>query len=327
MKFDRHRRLRSSQVMRNMVKETYVHKSDLIYPIFVIEEDNIKNEISSMPGIYQLSLNLLEQELKEAYDLGIRGVMFFGIPNEKDACGTGAFIDDGIIQKATRLSKSKFPDMLVVADTCLCEYTDHGHCGVINEETKDVDNDQSLELLVKTAVSQAKAGADIIAPSNMMDGFVAEIREGLDQAGFINIPIMSYGIKYASSFYGPFREAAEGTPSFGDRKTYQMDPSNRLEAFRELESDIKEGCDMMIVKPALSYLDIIRDVRNRSDLPIVAYNVSGEYSMTKAAALNGWIDEEKIVMEQMTSMKRAGADMIITYFAKDICKYIDGGDY
>ncbi len=327
MKFDRHRRLRSSQVMRNMVKETYVHKSDLIYPIFVIEEDNIKNEISSMPGIYQLSLNLLEQELKEAYDLGIRGVMFFGIPNEKDACGTGAFIDDGIIQKATRLSKSKFPDMLVVADTCLCEYTDHGHCGVINEETKDVDNDQSLELLVKTAVSQARAGADIIAPSNMMDGFVAEIREGLDQAGFINIPIMSYGIKYASSFYGPFREAAEGAPSFGDRKTYQMDPSNRLEAFRELESDIKEGCDMMIVKPALSYLDIIRDVRNRSDLPIVAYNVSGEYSMTKAAALNGWIDEEKIVMEQMTSMKRAGADMIITYFAKDICKYLDGGDY
>ncbi|WP_323705212.1 porphobilinogen synthase [Mammaliicoccus sciuri] len=327
MKFDRHRRLRSSQVMRNMVKETYVHKSDLIYPIFVIEEDNIKNEISSMPGIYQISLNLLEQELKEAYDLGIRGVMFFGIPNEKDACGTGAFIDDGIIQKATRLSKSKFPDMLVVADTCLCEYTDHGHCGVINEETKDVDNDQSLELLVKTAVSQAKAGADIIAPSNMMDGFVAEIREGLDQAGFINIPIMSYGIKYASSFYGPFREAAEGAPSFGNRKTYQMDPSNRLEAFRELESDIKEGCDMMIVKPALSYLDIIRDVRNRSDLPIVAYNVSGEYSMTKAAALNGWIDEEKIVMEQMTSMKRAGADMIITYFAKDICKYIDGGDY
>jgi len=327
MKFDRHRRLRSSQVMRNMVKETYVHKSDLIYPIFVIEEDNIKNEISSMPGIYQLSLNLLEQELNEAYDLGIRGVMFFGIPNEKDACGTGAFIDDGIIQKATRLSKSKFPDMLVVADTCLCEYTDHGHCGVINEETKDVDNDQSLELLVKTAVSQAKAGADIIAPSNMMDGFVTEIREGLDQAGFINIPIMSYGIKYASSFYGPFREAAEGAPSFGDRKTYQMDPSNRLEAFRELESDIKEGCDMMIVKPALSYLDIIRDVRNRSDLPIVAYNVSGEYSMTKAAALNGWIDEEKIVMEQMTSMKRAGADMIITYFAKDICKYIDGGDY
>lgn len=327
MKFDRHRRLRSSQVMRNMVKETYVHKSDLIYPIFVIEEDNIKNEISSMPGIYQLSLNLLEQELKEAYDLGIRGVMFFGIPNEKDACGTGAFIDDGIIQKATRLSKSKFPDMLVVADTCLCEYTDHGHCGVINEETKDIDNDQSLELLVKTAVSQAKAGADIIAPSNMMDGFVAEIREGLDQAGFINIPIMSYGIKYASSFYGPFREAAEGAPSFGDRKTYQMDPSNRLEAFRELESDIKEGCDMMIVKPALSYLDIIRDVRNRSDLPIVAYNVSGEYSMTKAAALNGWIDEEKIVMEQMTSMKRAGADMIITYFAKDICKYLDGGDY
>ncbi len=327
MKFDRHRRLRSSQSMRNLVKETYVHKADLIYPIFVIEEDNIKNEITSMPGIYQLSLNLLEEELKEAYDLGVRGVMFFGIPNEKDACGTGAFVDDGIIQKATRLAKSKFPDLLVVADTCLCEYTDHGHCGVIDETTHDVDNDESLKLLVKTAVSQAKAGADIIAPSNMMDGFVTEIRHGLDEAGFKNIPIMSYGIKYASSFYGPFREAADGAPSFGDRKTYQMDPSNRLEAFRELESDLKEGCDMMIVKPALSYLDIIRDVRNNTDVPVVAYNVSGEYSMTKAAALNGWIDEEKIVMEQMISMKRAGADMIITYFAKDICKYLDEGEY
>lgn len=327
MKFDRHRRLRSSQSMRNLVKETYVHKTDLIYPIFVIEEDNIKNEITSMPGIYQLSLNLLEEELKEAYDLGVRGVMFFGIPNEKDACGTGAFVDDGIIQKATRLAKSKFPDLLVVADTCLCEYTDHGHCGVIDETNNDVDNDESLKLLVKTAISQAKAGADIIAPSNMMDGFVTEIRQGLDEAGFKNIPIMSYGIKYASSFYGPFREAADGAPSFGDRKTYQMDPSNRLEAFRELESDLKEGCDMMIVKPALSYLDIIRDVRNNTDVPVVAYNVSGEYSMTKAAALNGWIDEEKIVMEQMISMKRAGADMIITYFAKDICKYLDEGEY
>ncbi|OAO32371.1 delta-aminolevulinic acid dehydratase [Mammaliicoccus lentus] len=327
MKFDRHRRLRSSQSMRNLVKETYVHKADLIYPIFVIEEDNIKNEITSMPGIFQLSLNLLEEELKEAYDLGVRGVMFFGIPNEKDACGTGAFVDDGIIQKATRLAKSKFSDLLVVADTCLCEYTDHGHCGVIDETTHDVDNDESLKLLVKTAVSQAKAGADIIAPSNMMDGFVTEIRQGLDEAGFKNIPIMSYGIKYASSFYGPFREAADGAPSFGDRKTYQMDPSNRLEAFRELESDLKEGCDMMIVKPALSYLDIIRDVRNNTDVPVVAYNVSGEYSMTKAAALNGWIDEEKIVMEQMISMKRAGADMIITYFAKDICKYLDEGEY
>lgn len=327
MKFDRHRRLRSSQSMRNLVKETYVHKADLIYPIFVIEEDNIKNEITSMPGIYQLSLNLLEEELKEAYDLGVRGVMFFGIPNEKDACGTGAFVDDGIIQKATRLAKSKFPDLLVVADTCLCEYTDHGHCGVIDETNNDVDNDESLKLLVKTAISQAKAGADIIAPSNMMDGFVTEIRQGLDEAGFKNIPIMSYGIKYASSFYGPFREAADGAPSFGDRKTYQMDPSNRLEAFRELESDLKEGCDMMIVKPALSYLDIIRDVRNNTDVPVVAYNVSGEYSMTKAAALNGWIDEEKIVMEQMISMKRAGADMIITYFAKDICKYLDEGEY
>ena len=219
--------------------------------------------------------------------------------------------------------KSLYPDMVVLADTCLCEYTDHGHCGLIDEHTHDVKNDETLELLVKTAVSQAKAGADIIAPSNMMDGFVTTIRQGLDDAGFEHIPIMSYGIKYSSSFYGPFRDAAESTPSFGDRKTYQMDPSNRLEAMRELESDLMEGADMMIVKPALSYLDIIRDVRNSCNIPIVAYNVSGEFSMVKAASANGWIDERANVMEQMTSMKRAGADLIITYFAKDICKYLD----
>ncbi|TDM10668.1 porphobilinogen synthase [Macrococcus lamae] len=326
MSFDRHRRLRSSAVMRDMVRETTVSKKDLIYPIFVIEKDDMKNEIPSMPGIFQLSLNLLHEELKAAYDLGIRAVMFFGIPNEKDACGTGAFIDEGIIQKATRLSKQLYPDMLVLADTCLCEYTDHGHCGVLDDHG-EVINDETLPLLVQTAVSQARAGADIIAPSNMMDGFVQAIRAGLDAAGFYNIPIMSYGIKYASAFYGPFRDAAESTPKSGDRKSYQMDPANRLEAMRELESDIAEGADMMIVKPALSYLDIIRDVRNNSNLPIVAYNVSGEYAMTKAAAANGWIDEERIVMEQMISMKRAGADMIITYFAKDICGYINRGGY
>ncbi len=326
MQFDRHRRLRSSAVMRDMVRETSVSKKDLIYPIFVIEKDDMKNEITSMPGIFQISLNLLHEELKAAYDLGIRAVMFFGIPNEKDACGTGAFIEDGIIQKATRLSKQLYPDMLVLAYTCLCEYTDHGHCGVLDDHG-DVLNDETLPLLVKTAVSQAQAGADIIAPSNMMDGFVAHIRQGLDEAGYNNIPIMSYGIKYASAFYGPFRDAAESTPQSGDRKSYQMDPANRLEAMRELESDLAEGCDMMIVKPALSYLDIIRDVRNNSNVPIVAYNVSGEYAMTKAAAQNGWIDEERIVMEQMISMKRAGADMIITYFAKDICGYINQGGY
>ncbi|MGV3041352.1 porphobilinogen synthase [Staphylococcus rostri] len=323
MEFDRHRRLRSSKTMRSMVRETHVRKEDLIYPIFVVERDDVKEEIKSLPGIYQISLNLLHEEIKAAYDLGIRAMMFFGIPNEKDACGTGAFVDDGVIQRATKIAKSMYDDLLILADTCLCEYTDHGHCGVIDDHTHDVDNDKSLPLLVKTAVSQAKAGADIIAPSNMMDGFVAAIRKGLDDAGFQNIPIMSYGIKYASSFYGPFRDAAESAPSFGDRKTYQMDPANRLEALRELESDLAEGADMMIVKPALSYLDIIRDVRNNTNIPIVAYNVSGEYSMTKAAAQNGWIDEERIVMEQMISMKRAGADMIITYFAKDICRYLD----
>ncbi|PTJ55385.1 porphobilinogen synthase [Staphylococcus saprophyticus] len=323
MQFDRHRRLRSSKSMRNLVRETLVNKEDLIYPIFVVERDNVKEEIKSLPGVYQLSLNVLDEEIKEAYDLGIRGVMFFGVPNEKDAIGTGAYDHNGIVQEATRKAKAMYDDLLVVADTCLCEYTDHGHCGVINEQTKDVDNDKSLPLLVKTAISQVEAGADIIAPSNMMDGFVAEIRAGLDDAGYYNVPIMSYGIKYASSFFGPFRDAAESTPQFGDRKTYQMDPANRREALRELDSDLREGADMMIVKPALSFLDIIRDVRNTTNVPVVAYNVSGEYSMTKAASLNGWIDEKAVVMEQMTSMKRAGADMIITYFSKDICRYLD----
>lgn len=323
MEFDRHRRLRSSRTMRDMVRETHLRKEDLIYPIFAVEKDDVKTEIKSLPGVYQISLNLLHEEIQAAYDLGIRAIMFFGIPNEKDSCGTGAYVEDGVIQKATRIAKSMYKDLLILADTCLCEYTDHGHCGLIDPHTHDVDNDKTLPLLVKTAISQVEAGADIIAPSNMMDGFVIAIREGLDKAGYQNIPIMSYGIKYASSFFGPFRDAAESAPSFGDRKTYQMDPANRLEALRELESDLKEGADMMIVKPALSYLDIIRDVRNHSNVPIVAYNVSGEYSMTKAAALNGWIDEEKVVMEQMISMKRAGADMIITYFAKDICQYLD----
>ncbi|MDW4415037.1 porphobilinogen synthase [Staphylococcus saprophyticus] len=323
MQFDRHRRLRSSKSMRNLVRETHVNKEDLIYPIFVVERDNVKEEIKSLPGVYQLSLNVLDEEIKEAYDLGIRGVMFFGVPNEKDAIGTGAYDHNGIVQEATRKAKAMYDDLLVVADTCLCEYTDHGHCGVINEQTKDVDNDKSLPLLVKTAISQVEAGADIIAPSNMMDGFVAEIRAGLDDAGYYNVPIMSYGIKYASSFFGPFRDAAESTPQFGDRKTYQMDPANRREALRELDSDLREGADIMIVKPALSFLDIIRDVRNTTNVPVVAYNVSGEYSMTKAASLNGWIDEKAVVMEQMTSMKRAGADMIITYFSKDICRYLD----
>lgn len=325
MNFERHRSLRKSPFMRDIVRETHLHKDDLIYPIFVVEKDDVKKEVSSMKGVYQISLNLLKEELDEVVSLGIKSVIFFGVPNEKDAVGSGAYHDHGIVQEACRLSKEHYPELLVILDTCLCEYTDHGHCGLIDEKTEDVDNDSTLPLLVKTAVSQARAGADIIAPSNMMDGFVTEIRKGLDENGFDHIPIMSYGIKYASKFYGPFRDAAESTPSFGDRRTYQMDPANRLEALRELTSDEEEGADMMIVKPALSYLDIIRDVRNRSDLPVVAYNVSGEYAMTRTAVDMGLLDEE-VIIEQMLSMKRAGADLIITYFAKDICKKIDQGE-
>lgn len=324
MKFDRHRRLRKSEFMRDLVRETSLRKDDLIYPIFVVERDNVKKEIPSMKGVYQISLNLLEEELKEVYELGIKWVIFFGVPNHKDDVGSGAYDENGIVQEACKLSKKLYPDLIVILDTCLCEYTDHGHCGVIDPKTRDVDNDKTLPLLIETAVSQAKAGADIIAPSNMMDGFVTEIRKGLDDAGFYHVPIMSYGIKYASKFYGPFRDAAESTPSFGDRRTYQMDPANRLEALRELESDTREGADMMIVKPALSYLDIIRDVRNNSNLPIIAYNVSGEYSMTVNAIEQGLLDED-VIIEQMLSIKRAGADMIITYFAKDLCKKINEG--
>lgn len=319
--FQRHRRLRSSATMRAMVKETYLHKEDLIYGLFVVEGQNIKREVPSMPGVWQLSLDHLEEEINEVVELGIPAVILFGIPIEKDAVGTGAYHDHGIIQEATRFIKERHPELLVIADTCLCEYTDHGHCGLVEGET--ILNDPSLDVLARTAVSQAKAGADIIAPSNMMDGFVAAIRKGLDEAGFENIPIMSYGVKYASAYYGPFRDAADGAPQFGDRKTYQMDPANRLEAFREAESDINEGADMIIIKPALAYLDIIRDVRNNYNLPIVAYNVSGEYAMVKAAAQNGWIDEKSVVLESLLGMKRAGADMILTYHAKDVARWLE----
>lgn len=319
--FKRHRRLRSSSAMRSLVRENHVRKDDLIYPLFVIEAENMKREVPSMPGVYQVSLDLLAEELKEIDALGIKAIMFFGVPKEKDEQGTGAFIEDGMVQEATRIAKRTVPDLLVIADTCLCEYTSHGHCGVIHNH--DVDNDESLKLLAKTAVSQAEAGADIIAPSNMMDGFVTVIRQALDEAGFIQIPIMSYAVKYSSAFYGPFRDAADSTPQFGDRKTYQMDPANREEALREAESDMQEGADFLIVKPALSYLDIVRDVKNNFNVPVVAYNVSGEYSMVKAAALNGWINEKELVMEKLTSMKRAGADLIITYFAKDVATWLD----
>ncbi|SDZ04930.1 porphobilinogen synthase [Evansella caseinilytica] len=319
--FKRHRRLRSSAGIRGMVRETHLHKEDLIYPIFVKEGNNIKNEVPSMPGVYQWSLDRLNEELTEIVDLGIASIIVFGVPAAKDDTGTSAYCNEGIVQQGIRQIKAQYPQLTVIADTCLCQFTDHGHCGVI--EDGEILNDESLALLVKTAVSQVKAGADIIAPSNMMDGFVAAIRRGLDEAGFHNVPIMSYAVKYASSFYGPFRDAAHSSPQFGDRKTYQMDPANRLEALREARSDVEEGADFLIVKPALAYLDIIRDVKERHPLPIVAYNVSGEYSMVKAAAANGWIDEKSVVLEKLLSMKRAGADLILTYFAKDVVKWLD----
>ncbi|AEH53942.1 MULTISPECIES: porphobilinogen synthase [Heyndrickxia] len=320
LQFARHRRLRQSANMRALVRETNVTVNDLIYPIFAVEGENVKNEIASMPGVYHWSLDRLHEIMDEVVSLGIKSVILFGVPNHKDATGTEAYHDHGIVQEAIRFIKKNYPDIIVIADTCLCEYTDHGHCGVV--EDGKILNDPSLDLLAKTAVSQAKAGADIIAPSNMMDGFVTAIRKGLDEAGFEDVPIMSYAVKYASAFYGPFREAADSTPAFGDRKTYQMDPANRLEALREAQSDVEEGADFLIVKPTLSYLDIVRDVRNEFRLPVVGYNVSGEYSMVKGAAQNGWIDEKAIVLEMITSMKRAGCDLIITYFSLDIARWL-----
>ncbi|MEK4759296.1 porphobilinogen synthase [Viridibacillus sp. FSL E2-0187] len=321
--FKRHRRLRQSATMRSMVKETYLHKEDFIYPIFVMDGENIKNEVSSMPGVFQFSIDRLAEEMDEVVSLGIPSVILFGLPAEKDEVGTQAFHNHGIVQEATRFVKKNYPEIVVIADTCLCEFTSHGHCGVVNDK-EQILNDPSLDLLAKTAVSQAEAGADIIAPSNMMDGFVAAIRKGLDDAGFEDVPIMSYAVKYASAYYGPFRDAADGAPKFGDRKTYQMDPANRMEAMREATSDVEEGADFLIVKPALAYLDIVRDVRNNYDLPVVAYNVSGEYAMVKAASINGWIDEKQTVLETLLGMKRAGADLIITYHAKDAVRWMEG---
>ncbi|MET3686657.1 porphobilinogen synthase [Priestia megaterium] len=320
LQFTRHRRLRNSVNMRALVRETHLHPEDFIYPIFIVEGEQKRNAVKSMPGVDQISLDYLNDEIQELVDLGIKSAMVFGVPAEKDAVGSQAYHDHGIVQKGIRQIKENFSDFVVIADTCLCQYTDHGHCGVI--EDGKILNDPSLDLLARTAVSQAKAGADIIAPSNMMDGFVAAIRHGLDEAGFEDVPVMSYAVKYASAFYGPFRDAAHSSPQFGDRKTYQMDPANRLEALREAESDVEEGADFLIVKPALSYLDIMRDVKNTFNLPVVAYNVSGEYSMIKAAAQNGWVNEKEIVLEKLISMKRAGADLIVTYHAKDAARWL-----
>lgn len=321
LEFDRHRRLRSSVAMRDLVRETHLSVDDLIMPVFVDATIEDREEITSMPGVYRYSLASIMTEIDEIVALGIKSIIIFGIPDHKDEVGTGAWEDHGIVQEGIRKIKAKYPDLIVIADTCMCEYTSTGHCGVIKDG--DVDNDASLEYLTKTAVSQAAAGADIIAPSNAMDGFVAAIRQGLDQNGYVNVPIMAYSVKFASAFYGPFRDAADGAPQFGDRKTYQMDPANRLEALREARSDEKEGADFVMVKPAMAFLDVLREVRDHTNLPVVAYNVSGEYAMIKAAAANGWIDENAIVYETLVGMKRAGADLIITYFAKDVAKQLN----
>ncbi len=318
--FYRGRRLRSSLAMRELVRENEVTASDLIMPYFVVETDDASfmKEISSMPGQYQLSLKQLENRVGEAVENGLKSCILFGIPAEKDETGSQAYDDTGIVQKAIRLLKDRWPQLIVVADTCLCEYTSHGHCGLVKNDY--VQNDPTLNLLAKTAVAQARAGADIVAPSDMMDGRIAAMRAALDDAGFINTPIMSYAVKYASAFYGPFREAAESTPQFGDRKTYQMDPPNSREAMREAMADLEEGADFLMVKPGMPYLDIIRQVRDNFDVPVAAYQVSGEYSMIKAAAQNDWIDEMGVVMESLVAFKRAGADLILTYFTEDVLK-------
>ena len=316
----RARRLRRSETLRSMVRETFLRAEDLIYPMFSAFGKNIRKEIVSMPGIYQQSIEHIVAEATEVYELGIPAVILFGIPEEKDALGQDAYSENGIIQETIRAIKTKVPKLLVITDVCMCEYTDHGHCGVIKDG--DVDNDETLKLLAAEALSHARAGADIVAPSDMMDGRVAAIREILDANGFSHIPVMSYAVKYASAYYGPFRDAAESTPQFGDRRSYQMDPANRIEAFREAELDIQECADFLMVKPALAYLDILRDLKDRYNLPLVAYNVSGEYSMIKAAAEKDWIDGDRVMMETLVGMKRAGADLIITYHAKEAARLL-----
>ncbi len=317
----RFRRLRASEEMRSLVRETRLSKSELIYPVFAAEGENIKNPVDSMPGIYQWSPDRIGEELDRVAESGIAGVLIFGIPAHKDETASEAYSENGVTQRTVRYIREKYPHLLIIADVCLCEYTSHGHCGVVCGH--EIVNDKTLPLLAKMAVSLADAGADIIAPSDMMDGRVAAIREALDGAGHVNTPIMSYSAKFASGYYSPFRDAAQSAPSFGDRRTYQMDPANGREALREIADDIDEGADMVMVKPALAYLDVLRSARDRFDLPIAAYNVSGEYSMVKAAAANGWIDEKRIVLENLTAIKRAGADIIITYHALDAAEWIN----
>ena len=314
------RRLRSSETIRSMVRENTIRVEELIYPLFIIEGENICQAIDSMPGIYQYSLDRLLEELDKIEKKGIRAVLLFGIPSHKDEVGSGAYDEEGVTQRAIRYIKKEYPELLVIADVCLCEYTSHGHCGLVRNGK--ILNDETLPLLAKTAVSYARAGADMVAPSDMMDKRVSAIRNALDENGFLDTPIMSYSAKFASGYYSPFRDAAHSAPGFGDRKTYQMDPANGKEALREVEEDILEGADFIIAKPAMAYMDIIRETANHFNIPIVAYNVSGEYAMVKAAAKEGWIDEKKIVMENMIGFKRAGARMIITYHALEVADWI-----
>jgi len=314
----RMRRLRGSENIRALVRETRLSVDDLIYPLFVVHGRRVREPISSMPGQFRFSVDELLKEVKESYGLGVKGVMLFGVPKVKDELGSEAYSDDGIVQQAIRALKDAMPDLVVIADVCLCEYTSHGHCGVIRNG--DVDNDETLELIGKTAVSLARSGADVVAPSGMMDGQVKAIREALDDEGFKETVIMSYSAKYASCFYGPFREAAESAPAFGDRRSYQMDPPNLREAILEIQLDIQEGADIVMVKPALPYLDVIRAAKDRFLRPIAAYNVSGEYAMIRAAGRLGWLDEERAIMEVLTGIKRAGADLILTYFAKEVAR-------
>ena len=320
--FKRNRKLRNSVLMRNLVKDVYLTKEDLIYPIFVEEGENIKTEIASMPGIFRFSMDRIDEELQEIVKLGIKSVLLFGIPKHKDECATSSYDEDGIIQQAIKYIKKSYPNILVIGDVCCCEYTSHGHCGVLDEKGY-VKNDETLEILSKIALSYAKAGVDIIAPSDMMDGRIEKINEILEKNGYFDVALMSYAVKYSSAYYGPFRDAADSAPKFGDRKTYQMDFRNSVDALPEVAEDVRQGADMIIVKPALSYSDIMMKVKENFNVPVVAYNVSGEYSMVKAASKNGWIDEEKIVMEQMYGFKRAGATAIITYFAKDVARYLE----
>jgi porphobilinogen synthase len=318
------RRTRRTGALRSLVRETRLSPSDLVYPIFVTVGEDVKNPVSSMPGIFQLSINHAVAEAQRAHGLGVPAVLLFGIPDEKDEAASGAYDPEGVVQLATRAIKDAAPELIVITDVCLCEYTSHGHCGVVKKGTGEILNDVSLELLARTAASHAEAGVDIVAPSDMMDGRVAAVRSELDNEGYQNTPIMAYAAKYASAFFGPFREAAESPPKFGDRRSYQMDPANAREALLEVELDVEEGADIVMVKPALPYLDVVRQVKETTNLPVAAYSVSGEYAMLKAASQNGWLDERSAVLEALTGVKRAGADIIVTYHAPDVAGWLSG---